>query len=80
MDVYIGMEGFTLPRGFIVKELCMMYQNEEFSHFLFKAPLNTTLSDVDQRTVRYTTDKLNRLSWHDGNVPFECLSNILKEV
>ena len=80
MDAYIGVEGYTLPSGFVLKELCVLFPNEEYSYYLFKAPVNKQLSDVDRRTIRYTTTNLNNLSWFDGHIPLEILPDILQEI
>ena len=80
MEVYIGIDGFTLPSGYIVKEICLLYPNWEFCHLLFKPPTNRDLSDVDERTIRYTTTNLNNLVYQDGDVPYECLYDILQAV
>ena len=80
MEVYIGIDGFTLPSGFIAKEICFMYPNGEFCHLLFKPPVNQNLTRADERTIRYTTSNLNNLVYQDGDVPYECLNDILQTV
>ena len=80
MDVYVGVEGYTLPSGFIVKELCVMYTNNEFSHFLFEAPADYYLSDSDKTTILFTTKYLNKLSYYDGDIPYTLLSSILHKL
>ena len=80
MQVYIGVDGFTLPSGFIVKEICFLYPNWEFCHLLFKPPPNQNLSEVDKRTIRYTTMNLNNLNYLDGDVPYNCLHDIIQTV
>ena len=79
MNAFIGIEGFTLPSGFVAKEICILFPNQEFCHFIFKAPANSQLSAVDCRTIRFATDKLNNLSWHDGFVSYETIPEILEE-
>lgn len=78
MSVFICVEGFTLPCGFILKELCAFYPNGEFCHFMFRAPENQLLSNVEQRTVRYTTAYLNNLSFSDGELPYNCFPAALE--
>lgn len=80
MDVYVGIEGYTLPSGYICKELCLMYPNNEYSYYLFKAPQNKHFSEVDHRTIRYTTANLNGLSWYDGHASTDDLPSILREI
>ena len=76
MEVYIAFDGYTLASGFIVKELCIMFQNSEYNHYLLKPPANKYLSDMDKRTIRYTTTHLNNLSYYDGDIPYENLQDI----
>ena len=80
MDVFIAMDGYTLPCGFILKELCLLFPNGEFTHLLLKPPANQHLSEIDVRTIRYTTNNLNNLCYHDGDVPYECMQDVLKKV
>ena len=79
MDVYIGVDGYTTPSGFIVKEICIMFPDGEYNHYLLKHPANQYLTEVDKRTIRYATTHLNNLSYDDGDVPYEFLQNILSE-
>ena len=76
MDVYITTDGYTLPSGFIVKEICCMFPNGEFNHYLMKPPMNRDLNDVDRRTIRFATKNLNNLSYHDGWFPYENMYEI----
>ena len=79
MSVFIGLEGFTLPEGFIVKEICLIYPNDEYNHFLFKKP-DGFLSEISKRTIRYTTQHLNNFSYEDGDIPYNLLPAILEKV
>ena len=79
MNAYIGIEGFTLPSGFVAKEICILFPNQEFCHFIFKSPNSSQLSAVDHRTIRFATEKLNNLSWHDGFVSYETIPELLTE-
>ena len=77
MNIFVGIEGFTLPSRFVIKELCIQYANEEFSHFLFKQPKDLKLSEIDERTIRFTTNKVNQLNFHDGDIPYEIIGEVL---
>ena len=77
MDVYIGTEGFTLPSGFIAKEMTICHSNREYRHLFFKPPYDYTPTEQDLHTIRYTSIKLNQLSFTDGDTPYECISIIL---
>ena len=77
MDVYVGAEGYTLPCRFILKELCIIFPNGEYNHYLFKSPSHITLTATDERTVRWATKCLNKLSYDDGDLSIEQLGAIL---
>ena len=79
MELIIAAEGFTLASGYIVKELTMLFPNSEYKHFIFKKPANFTPSPKDVRTSRYITNKLNELSFTEGDVPYNSICSILQQ-
>ena len=79
MEVYIAMEGFTLPSDFVLKELFELFPNGEYNHLLFLPP-DIALTEADKRTVRYTTKNLNNISYFDGDVPYNQLHEILSKL
>ena len=76
MKVYIATSGYRLPSGLIVKEICCLFPNDEYNHYILKPPTNWDLSDVDKRTIRYAIKNLNSLSYHDGDIPYENIETI----
>jgi len=78
-QVFVGVEGYTLTKEFILKELTIVYPNGEFNHYILKNPPKL-LSPKDSRTVRYTTKYLNQLSWFDGDIIYSNLDRILKKI
>ena len=79
MTAYIGIDGYTLPSGFILKEMCILYPNDEYDHYLFRNP-GWQLTEADMRTIRYTTQNLNNLCYQDGFIPYDQIANILDSV
>lgn len=79
MDVIVTLDGYTLPSGFILKELCIMHPSGEYDHFLFSKP-DVPLLAKDLETIRYTTAHLNNISFDDGNIPYELIQPILGKV
>ena len=79
MPVFIGLEGYTLPSGFILKELCIIYPNNDYDHYLFKKP-SRDLTEVDKRTIRYATENLNELCYSDGYVAYNQIGDTLDPV
>ena len=80
MDVFIGLEGYTLPSQYVLKELAILFPNEEYDHFLFMKPDNFRLTEKDYKTVRYITNDLNNISYDDGDVPYIQIGSILEKI
>ena len=74
----VALEGFQLQNEFILKELFIENSNREFRQFIFKAPLHQHLSEVDCKTIRFTTRHLSRLSYTTGDIPYTELEGILQ--
>ena len=79
-SVYIAVEGFTLPGKFIVKELTLLFENEEFNHFIFEAPDNFTPSSKEKTTIRYTTNNIHGLKYTDGFIPYSKLEEVISKL
>lgn len=77
MELYIAGEGFTLPSGFVLKEMTILFSNREYKHFIFKKPENIILTAKDKRTIRYTTSYFNNLSFTEGDIPYNIIDDIL---
>ena len=79
MNAYVGVEGFLTKSGFILKELCIYYDGEEFDHYLFKEP-SWALTDRDLETVQYISSQLNGLHLYDGSIPYKEINGILEGI
>ena len=79
MDAYVAIEGFPLSCGYIVKELTILYPNNEYTHVIFQKP-NIWLSQKDMRTVRYVSQHIHGLSFDDGDVPLSEFTNIISKL
>ena len=77
MNAYVGVEGYTLPSRYILKELAIIYPNTEYAHYLFEKPKDVVLSQQDEKTVRYATRHLNSINYADGDMPYQQLEPIL---
>ena len=79
MNAYIGVEGFLIKSGFILKELCIFYDGEEFDHYMFAKP-SWTLTGRDLETVRYVSTQLNGLHLYDGSIAYKEIGGILQNI
>ena len=80
MDAYIGLDGYMIPSGYVIKELTVMFPNSEYNHYLFQPPAKRYLTETDKRTVRFASHHLNNLAWFDGDIPYEQLDHILAKL
>ena len=79
MNAYTSVEGFLTKSGFIIKELCIFYDGEDFDHYMFEKP-NWRLTDADLETVRYASTQLNGLHLCDGSIPYKEIGGILRGI
>ena len=79
MNAYVGVEGFLTQSGFILKELCIYYDREEYDHYLFKRP-GWQLTEKDVQTIRYASSQLNGLHINDGCIPYQEIGQILNVI
>ena len=79
MKIIISIEGYTLTSGFIIKEICYIYQNGEYNHYLIRNP-ERPLTENERRTVRYTTQHLNNLDYFEGDIPYTLIPSLLSHL
>ena len=79
MEVFIAIDGYTLKSGFVIKEICYIYRNGDFNHYLIRNP-ERILSESERRTVRYTINHLNNLCYFDGDIPYNLISTLLEHL
>ena len=81
MNAYVGVEGFLTKSGFILKELCIFYDDERFDHYIFKEPTWTwELTYRDWETIHYISSQLNGLHLYDGAIPYKDIDGILEGI
>ena len=79
--MFLALEGFTLPSGYIIKELTVIFDDDNYQHFHFKAPANFYPTNDEQRTINYTTNYLNQLFFSDNSLlPYSTINDILKNL
>ncbi len=76
-SVIVSVEGYSLPDGYVIKELTIMSMSGDYTHVTFKPP-PMPLSPVDQRTIDYACRYLNGLFWEEGLLPYTMLPGILE--
>ena len=77
----LALEGFMLPRGYIVKELTILFNNSDYQHFHFKSPPGFCPTTSDLKTIRYASARLHQLPFDDQNVlPFSMVETILENI
>ena len=77
----VTFEGFSLPSGYIIREMTIMFSNGEYDHFRFKAPQHFTPTITDVTTIQYTSNNLLQLPFHDKSLlPYETVFSILRSL
>ena len=78
--VYVGVEGFLLKSGYIVKELSYVYEDDRRDHYRFAAPEGLFLTPAEALTVRYVSKNLNGLSLNDIGIKYDQLHDIVSQL
>ena len=80
-QVIIALEGFTLPSGFIAKELTILDDNLTYQHFHFTKPEDFHPTAQDLRTIKYTSEVLSQLYLDDNSLlPYSTINTILRQM
>ena len=80
MSVYLGLEGFVLKRMYIIKEMTVLYDSGNVSRYLSASPTCVRLTGAEATRVRYASQHLNGLSFFDGDISYEEVCSIIREL
>lgn len=73
----VTVEGFQVSNDYIVKELTVMFDSDNYQHFFFDCPPGLIIGPSDERTIRYT-ENLNGLRLeNDSYIPYSIIGYIL---
>ena len=79
-SVFVAIEGFNLKRGYVIKELSIVYSDDSYQHYQFKTPVNFTATAADRVTINHIKTYLNGFSIEDDfYLPNDLHTTILKE-
>ena len=80
MVIYLDFQAFRVNNEIIVKELTILNQNFQFSHYIFSKPCDyIMLTDKDKKQVEWLKKHHHGLDWSDGYISYEKLDDILKK-
>ena len=80
MSCVVAIEGFRLTNQFVVKEMTIMFDADEYQHFHFNCPVDLIITPRDWNTIRYM-QKHNGLELIDDSyLPYEIISYILGRI
>lgn len=84
MDCAVAFEGFYVSRQYIVKEMTIYFDKDNYQHFMFNNPdhleFSTVPSHVFDRTVKYA-QRLNGLSpGNDYFLPYSVIGTIVAKI
>ena len=80
MSCVVALEGFPLTQQFVIKELTIIFEGEDYQHFQFNCPTGLLFSPKDWGTIRYT-QRFNGLALVDDSfLPYEVIGYILNQI
>ena len=84
-NAYVGVQGFDLTNGFIVKEITVLYPNERRNmHHILKPPdsyyYDFGINDQDKLTIRDTISSLHGIEYGEGDHDYDMLGSVLNKL
>ena len=55
-DCVVAVEGFYVSGQYVAKELTILFDENNYQHFMFNSPKNLVLSNKDIKTVKNMND------------------------
>lgn len=81
-DCVVTVEGFYVSGQYVAKELTILFDENNYQHFMFNCPKNLVLSNKDIKTVEFT-ENLNGLKLKNNSfLPYstiECILSFIKD-
>ena len=67
-NMILALEGYTLPTWYIIKEMTVIFENNNLQHFQFAAPTDFQPTGRDLYTIRFTTKYINEIAYSDNSL------------
>ena len=79
--VIIDVQGFkNIRNNFILKEISILYQNNEYQTFIIKPPYDfCTLYANEQRQIKCMEKHQHGLGWNDGSVTYDSVRKFIQD-
>lgn len=71
VPTFVDLQGFTVEKQFIVKEVAVLKNGTVLSHYTFASPMSWhLLTRSDKSRATWLTTNHHEIQWNDGNVPY----------
>ena len=79
--MFLALEGFTLPSEYIIKELTVIIDDDNYQHFHFASPPNFHPTFEELQTINFATKNVNGLYLSDDSLlPYSTINDILQKI
>ena len=79
-DCVVTVEGYYVSGRYVAKELTILFDENNYQHFMFNCPKNLVLSNKDMKTVEFT-EQLNGLKFKNNSfLPYSTIEYILSYI
>ena len=77
MNCVVAVEGYYVSGRYVAKELTILFDENNYQHFMFNCPKNLVLTNKDKKTVEHT-EELNGLKFKNNSfLPYSNIEVIL---
>ena len=80
MSCVVAIEGFQLSQQFVVKEMTILFDANQYQHFHFNCPVDLIIAPRDWSTIRYNHRHNGLTLTNDSFLPYEVIGYILSQI
>ena len=80
MSCIVAVEGFQVSHRYVIKEMTILFDSNQYQHFHFNCPIDMIIAPRDWSTIRWSENH-NGLTLTDNSfLPYEIIGYILSKI
>jgi hypothetical protein len=80
MSCVVAIEGFPLSQQYVVKEMTILFETNQYQHFHFNCPIDLIIAPRDWNTIRYNQNHNGLTLSNDSFLPYGVIGYILSQI
>ena len=80
MSCVVAIEGFQVSQGYVVKEMTILFDSNQYQHFHFNCPIDLIIAPRDWNAIRWGQNHHGLVLQDDSFLPYEIIGYILSKI